>query len=401
MLSSGLPYVTLIVATILTGQEKGFGYETLQGAYTAQEEFNQTNSNIYYHPLQIRLLVANYDSDVLDNPDANTRDQTELSITQKIIDVAKSVNVRGIFIGLPYVSDSTINLLNASDISITLSGSFSETQLVNTNSIFPIAASTEHEGQIGALYEKKYLQSNRIGLLSDPNSQYSKSLANAFLNTVGQENIVATETYTSRDTGINGSIASDVNDALQRGANLIYFAGDLIDADTALSILEKTKNSVKFMGGDALYELGDYTGTHYKSLYFTSFAFPDEWQQLYSQQPQPFPTIYRLLYAGWPLGRVYGYIRPDNNTILAYDALSVLQEGTYTVFAQNGYDTNFALFKLQKSIRNTIFQGFSGQISFLGSDQNNKLILVLHVTSNGLTQMVAHYGCLLTICNPV
>lgn len=399
VLNSGLPYISFVVATILTGEDKGIGYDTLQGVYAAQEEFNSTHNDHYHDPLQIRLLIANFGSDVLENPDAAAGEQSEYNVTQTIVAMAKRLEVKGIVIGLPFTSNKTINLLDASGIPTTLSGSFSESQLLNTNSIFPIAASTEHEGQVGAQYVQQSFPSSKIALFVNPDSSYSSSLADAFKKAIGQGNIVAMEPYTGRDVGDNGTIVEGIHDALRRGANLIYFAGDLTDADAALSVLEKSNAHVKFIGGNALYDLNGYTGAHYKSLYFTSSAFPDEWGRLYPQQP--FPTIYRLLYTGWPLGRIYGYARPDSIAILSFDALWVLEEGSYTIFTNNSYSVKFTSHTLQEILRNTTFQGFSGRISFSGSDQNNRLVLVLYVPGDGLTRVVAHYGCLLISCSPV
>lgn len=399
VLSSGLPYITFIVATILTGNDRGIGTDTLQGVYAAQEEFNRTHSDPRNHPLQIRLLIANFSSDVLEAPPV-TGEQIEDNVTQTIIVLAKRLKVKGIILGLPFTFTSTFNRLDASGIPTTLSGAFSKSQLQHSSYIFPISASIEHEGQIGAQFVKQSFPTNKIALFVNPGSDYSRSLADAFVNAIGQGNILARETYTGRDIGPTGSITTGIRDALQQGANLIYFAGDLTDADAALSALPLNVN-MKFMGGDALYELGNYTGRHYKSLYFTSSAFPDEWKQLYTQQPQSFPTIYRLLYSGWPLDRIYGYVRPDNNAILSNDALSVLLDASYIRFSSNSYSINFTPEQLSTTLRNTTFQGFSGRISFSGSDPNNKLVLVLHVTGIGLTQMVASYGCLLTRCKPV
>ena len=403
VLSSGLPYITFIVGTILTGDDKNIGYDILQGAYVAQEEFNRTHNDRHGYPLQIRLLIANFSSNVLETPDQGK--SIEDSVARMIITMAgrKELKVKGILLGLPFTFDNTLTILNQSNIPVVLSGAFSKPQIQNSGNIFPVAASTQHEGQVAAQYVQQYLKARKIALFVDENSLYSKSLADAFQGNMNKETIWSKEVYTSRDTD---SINNGVLSALRDGVDLIYFAGDAHDANTALDMLQQRNASVEFMGGDALYELSSYTGEHYRSLYFTSFAFPDEWQQPNLLEQHPLPTLYRLLFGGWPLGRVYGYIRPDSNALLSYDGLSTLLYASEIVFSSQHND-NFSFNDLQQALMHIkdqqAFQGFSGRISF-GFDQDSKAIVILYVDSNGLTRMVhPHpiYGCLIVTCKPV
>ena len=45
VMNSGNPYVTIVVATMLSGDHVSVGRDDLQGAYVAQKEFNDGSKN--------------------------------------------------------------------------------------------------------------------------------------------------------------------------------------------------------------------------------------------------------------------------------------------------------------------------------------------------------------------
>ncbi|HLX40403.1 MAG TPA: serine/threonine-protein kinase, partial [Ktedonobacteraceae bacterium] len=57
VLSSGKPYITIVVGTILTGANASVGEDDLQGAYTAQKEYNDGFK--LPNSVLVRLLIAN------------------------------------------------------------------------------------------------------------------------------------------------------------------------------------------------------------------------------------------------------------------------------------------------------------------------------------------------------
>jgi eukaryotic-like serine/threonine-protein kinase len=396
VMSSGLPYITFIVGTILTGNDNEIGHDVLQGAYVAQEEFNRDHGDPRVSPLQIRLLIANFGSSLVETPD--TGEKIEEQIAEQIIEtVKKDPRIKGVLLGVPYTSDNTIALFNQSQIPVVLSGAFSETQLQGTKYIFPVTASIEREGQVGASFVQQSLKPGKIALFENTDSAYSKNLAEAFAKNLPSGTSLTREIYIGRD---NQSITDGVNDALSKGVDFIYFAGDSFDADVAVGMLEGNHDNVEFMGGDAFYELDGF-GEHYKSLYFTSFAFPDEWNKLPLLQQHDFPALYRLNFAGWPLVKVYGYRRPNSEVILAYDGFSVLLDAGGRAASQKP-NPKFSLQVMQGALMQIqgtqAFQGFSGRISF-GFDRTDKLVLILHADPDGLTKMQGKYGCLLVNCS--
>ena len=58
VISSGSPYVTFVVATMLSDKTlRGVGRDDLQGAYVAQKEYN--DNGLLPGGVKVRLLIAN------------------------------------------------------------------------------------------------------------------------------------------------------------------------------------------------------------------------------------------------------------------------------------------------------------------------------------------------------
>lgn len=398
VVTSGKPYITFIVGTIITGNDKRIGQDVLQGAYIAQEEFNRSHTD-----MQIRLLIANFGSSLLENPTVGL--PIEAQIASQIVSVANTNStVKGIIIGLPYTSNNTLSILDKSQnhTPVLLSGAFSELQLSNTTNIFPISASTEHEGRSGAQFILKWLHIQRVAIFVNADSDYSKTLSRAFKNrwnNCSDSNTIQCSEYPyiGRDHSDANGISELVMTAVKnQNPDLIYFAGDSADADVALRQLQSLQRpDILLMGGDALYELGGYkTASLYKHLYFTSFAYPDQW--LAQALPQrPMPNVYRLLFSGWPLSKVYGYSRPDNDAILSCDALTILLMGSEITVGKK--DKNLGLptlpsytfvdFKpneLQASLISQDFQVFSGTVKLYRRDSKDAIMLC--VNKQGFTK---------------
>jgi ABC-type branched-subunit amino acid transport system substrate-binding protein len=390
-------YITFIIGTILSGDYVSIGRDTLQGVYVAQEIYNRSHSFI-----KVRLLIANYSSIVRTNAQVGQQIANQLANQiGKLAELDKSI--KGVM-GLPFISANAIEILKEKNIPIVLPTGSSESQTSGAANVFRVAASTEREGRVGALYVERKLNKKNVAVFVDRDDPYSRSLASAFENQFTMDRngdtIVVEETYTVGDAD---SIKKDLQDiqANHYHLDLIYFAGDAGDANTMLENLPLVTNlpaDLQVMGGDALYELGGYTNGNYRRLDFTAFAFADEWIVL-AQPQHPFSNEYRLLFAGWPPDRVYGYSRPDNDTILSFDSMLTL-----LLASDRASQNQQSLLQALQSIndKNPV-QGFSGRISF-GSDGNpiNKAVVVLHVDAKGFTHMANLDGCLLTdLCSTI
>jgi hypothetical protein len=161
------------------------------------------------------------------------------------------------------------------------------------------------------------------------------------------------------------------------------------------------------MGGDALYELGGYTSSAHGAasrLHFTTFAYPDEWQNLCSSGKSfacsrpPFFAEYGSAYdpSNQHTSGSYGYRRTDADVMLSYDAMFVMLTasgnaltGTKTVITPNDL-----LLALQQINGAKAIQGVSGQIA-LGLDGNpiNKALVILKVSDRGLYGEDSVQGC--------
>jgi ABC-type branched-subunit amino acid transport system substrate-binding protein len=266
------------------------------------------------------------------------------------------------------------------------------------------------QGEDAALYARQTLDAHRVALFEDPRDKYSQSLASSFRLAFedASHRITATEEY---QVGQPQSLPRLLQAALQSQPDLIYFAGYSADVSVLLEALPPCLSSAKVatracplvLGGDALYIYGNYAQEArpaFRSgrLYFTAFAFPDEWHGHTIPQMETFLETYAASFGPTPPGRSpYGYTRPDADAMLAYDAVSVLAEACYRLFQQRlpltGERVQQALLQISGQ---QAWQGITGTIAF-GSDGNvlNKPVLLLHLDQAGHTQVEQIWGCLL------
>ncbi len=191
--------------------------------------------------------------------------------------------------GWPYsgLAENAIRVLAAAHIPM-VSQTASSTQLTNISPyFFRVAPSDKSQGQVGATYAFSTLKAKNVAVFSDPSDSYSSSLAAGFSQPFQNEggNVVQ-ETYTRSDAA---SIQKAVQAALSStpAPDLIYFAGYSVDVSNVLNAIPAS-SKIMVLGGDALYNLGGYSGrTGLSRLRFTAFAYPDEWGVLGYGSRQP------------------------------------------------------------------------------------------------------------------
>ena len=395
ILASHSPYITLVVGTMLSGNSSDIsaGRDDLQGAYIAQKQFNdgfQLNGGV-----QVRLLIAN----------SGGQAQDATNVAQKIVDAAKQDKTIVGVMGWPFSEQTldAVNILTNAHIPMVSSTASSDALTGISSFFFRVCPSNQIQAVAGAHYAEQQLKAKRVVLFVDPNNSYSQSLAQDFSNqfTTDGGQIVQTENYT---VGTPAGLPTLLQDALSYNPDLIYFSGYADDMGVLLTDLQTTDPNLQIMGGDALYEIRAYPKTahaNYHRLRFTSFAFPDEWQILGYQNPPFFDT-----YAGTfdptraHLHDPYGYIRPDSDVMLSYDATLALLQASHNALANA--NTSLTPDELQQSLKaltgTQAVQGLSGQISF-GSDGNplNKTVVILSVDADGFTQLAKNdiEGCFL------
>ncbi len=384
VVNSGSPYVTIVVATFLSGDNIGVGRDDLQGAYVAQKEFNDGSK--LHGGVQVRLLIANTGSKI----------DYVSNITQQITQLAQADKTFVGVMGWPFSSYtlSAIKALASAKIPL-VSQTASSDVLTNASPyFFRVVPSNMQQGIQGAQYAINTLHSKNVALFYDQQDPYSQSLALDFVQEFQKEGgqVVAEEKYT---VGQPGTLPSKLQDALKKNPDLIYFSGYANDVSTLLA--NQLPNNLPVLGGDALYELKGYSSSARASgfthLHFTAFAYPDEWDVLGLTNQKPvFFSEYREDFDpnGLNQGSPYGFTRADNDATLSYDATVTLLSGCNIALSSGKQsitpvDLQQALEKLNGA---NAIQGVSGQIA-LGPDGNpiNKAIVLLFVDSNGYIQM--------------
>jgi ABC-type branched-subunit amino acid transport system substrate-binding protein len=394
VLSSGKPYITLVVATMLSGDASNLstGRDSLQGAYIAQKEYNDGSK---LGNVQVYLLIAS----------AGGNSDYATTVSHQIVQAAQhDHHIVGVM-GWPYSSyvAKSYSILANAHIPMVSPDASSDTLTNISPYFFRVAPTDTAQATAGAQYAEQQLGATRAALFVDPHDTYSQSLASAFTKqfTAHRNQIVVTKSYTKGKTDNLNSLLLQALGA-SPSPNLIYFAGYAADMSVLLTDLPTSATNVQLMGGDALYQLGGYTVTAragFERLHFTAFAYPDEWG-IQKQANPPFFTSYA--YAFDPSGThpgTYGYSRADSDAILSYDATITLLQGSKNVLGNGTSTTPDALRQgLAMITGSQAIQGISGQISFgSNGDPQNKSVVILRVNPVGQIQIVpdakAIQGC--------
>jgi len=263
----------------------------------------------------------------------------------------------------------------------------------------PNSPDSEH-GPIAAQFAAQELNAHAVAVLSDDAVPYSDTLASSFKHSFTRQ-IGSADVFEDQYTkGNKGSIGAALDRALshQPVPDLLYFAGYSDDLNALLDAMSNAPpaqaQNIRIMGGDALYELGGYSQSNFKGIYFTAFAYPDEWSILAPGEQVPrLLTEYAGTFGPTPPGQSsYGYTRADDKVILAYDAMTAMLKGCYAIIHNDGkMPTPERLHQALTTL--APFQGASGQITF-ASDGNpvDKVILVLCVGSDSKLHLVGAYG---------
>lgn len=399
ILANHQPYETIIIGAMLSGSYIGVGHDDLQGAYIAQQQFN--TQCLLPHCTQIRLLVANVGSGTGTSDEAAFATAVSKQIVQATLADKSIVGL----VGFPF----TVSSLNAVDILAPhhipmVSPTSSADQLSGLSPyFFRVVPPNSSEAQVGANYAISSLHTGRVAVFVDPTNEYSNSLASDFMERYTElgGKVVAIEQFT---IGANNNMPALLVNALQAKPDLIYFSGYVGDINPLLTSLPTSAPfaHLQVLGGDALYELSEYTPAAlavFNRLHFTAFAYPDEWQALgLAKQAPAFFQEYARTYSNNPLQQqgLYGYTRPENDTILNFDAMQTMLTAVKNALQitptrpLTGGDVQVALTHITGA---HAIQGVSGQIAFdANGNPINKVVLVLSVSPQRQIQLVSIWG---------
>lgn len=384
--------------------------DILQGVYTAQKGYNNQNN-----AAKLRVLVANFGSTA----------NNALSVATQIVTPAQQVDKIVALVNLPAIADTTPvrDKLSSGNFPIVLSTGALDNEN-NEDTVFRVAPTVAEEGISAAAYVEKncpYTKNdvilencadNDIAVFinaKDAKGAYSTTLGDAFENELQSYNAKLQSDNPRKKFYVVPYDSNSIKDAtqlLRSPHDLIFFAGDAIDARILLeSLLQKKEYAqTRIIGGDKLYEPYDYQSgknSEYSHLGFTALAFPDEWIFLQLEEPPPFFCDYATYLGGVsPKGCsahsgatvIYGYSRPDSHSMLAYDALAVVLSVAKTSGdVLSGKQLLDGIHNIHGA--NAFTEGVSGRIDF-GPDGNpqDKTILMLRVTEDGFTHQEDRHG---------
>jgi ABC-type branched-subunit amino acid transport system substrate-binding protein len=382
VLDSSNDYVTLVVVVTLTGQDKNainVGRSILQGACVAQKEYNSQHK--LPNSLLVRLLIANVgDPSIYADSVAKQIKEAATNDTTTIVGV----------VGQLSNSDDAILELNKAGIPMISSTALYSTG--ETSYLFSVAPSIQREAEVAAQAATRL--SRHVVLLYDPDNTYSNSLAQAFKSQFATDGgTIVENTYTTGQATntLPGRIDAAMSSMPTPG--LIYLAGYPDDASFLVPYVHSRWPGVQVMGGDALYQyVHSYISLEeraaFNSLLFTSFAFHDEWKGHIAQEPVFFSEYAQDFdsqkqHAGNP----YGYLLPDSDTILSYDATNVFLKACSNILTKE--KDSLTPKTLWQALQNTSpFSGVSGQI-FFGNDGEplEKAVVIMQVKPTGTDLM--------------
>lgn len=376
VLNSGAPFITLIVGTLLTKDNRSSWSTTLQGAYVAQKEFNDGAK--LPAGVKVRLLIANSGSSSVD------------TVARQIVQESQVEKTIVGVMGWPFGSDSkkATDILSAAHIPMVSPSASSDLLTHISPYFFRVVPPDEYQTMVGAIYAEQVLHAKRASIFVNPDDTYSQRLAADFQRqfVAGGNSIVNVERYAF---GQPGTFPVLLQNAWQTNPDLIYFAGYDTDAGVLLSALPTSGPfaHVQVLGGEALYPSHIYKNI--TRLHFTSFAHPDEWRLMNLLNHRPaFFTEYPDDFdpQGRHPGNTQGFSRADTNTMLSYDAtLALLTAGD---LALKGGKKIITVDDLRQGLTQITtanwIQGTSGQIAFdANGNPINKIIILLNVDDFG------------------
>ncbi len=369
------PHITFVVGAMPSGDSSlvGVSRDILQGAYLAQKEFNGSNK---LPGVKVRLLIASSGSDP----------KNVTLVTQQIVQLAKSDPTFVGVMGWPHsnLAFAAVQVLGQAQIPVVSSAASADDLTGISPSFFRVVPPNKAQGIAGAHYAWSQGVKN-VAVFVDTTNLYSQSLGNDFKQQFeGNGGKVITENYT---VGKPETLQPALTDALKQAPDLMYFSGYSSDVSTLLKdlVAAGTPDTLKVLGGDALYELSGYNGNspaERSRLRFTTFSYPDEWDVAGLGGKKPvFFTDYPATFSGGQKG--YGLDRPTNDAILSYDAMSALLNAAVATGK-----TTIKMADLRQALATTAFQGVSGYIQFgPDGDPIKKAFVVLKISPEGFTQM--------------
>ena len=381
VMTANRPHVTLVIDAVLSGKYMNAGRYTLQGAYIEQMEHN---NQCYRQPARqspaclVNLLIAN------DGSQLNEVQFAQI-IAGRILEVAKDdPTIIGIVSGLN--SEATINLSNTVNahyalpvVAATASSSFLDNQ-ANFHRVVPTNA---RQAELAAQYVTS-LGKQRVVILYRSEDAYATDLRRAFTYYFPSGNIIGALAYPVDN---QAQIQQAAQQAFALRPDAIYCACYAVELSVVLEELPTSGPlaSLQIIGGDAAYQLGDYSALGKSRLAshvsFVGFGYPGAWHDLAPSVPVPtfFADYAGFYYKGQP--NVNRYL--TTGTMTAFDATASFMKALLLVDgppAPTSVEQAFGRINGRNAL-----QGVTGQLTFGNIDANpqNKALFLLAFRADG------------------
>ncbi len=336
---------TIVVASVPIGVEKNVAQEILRGVAQAQNEINAKGG---INGIPLKVIIANDDN----NPDIAQKLAQEFVKNPEILGVIGHFGSETTIAASSVYQSNGLVLISPTSTSVKLSGI--------GNYIFRTVPSDRFSGNSLAKYMLTTLNRKKAAVFYNSQSDYSTSLKDVFTTTIfGEGGEIVTEFDFSKP---NFNAINAVQEATQRGAEVLMLAPNSATLDQALQVTLINQKKLPILAGDSVYkpktlEIG-------KDLSLGMIvAVP--WHVL-SNPNSPFVKTATNLWGG------------DINwrTTMAYDATEAL----ITAISKNPTRQGVQQALLDP---NFVAQGGAGDIRFLPSgDRNQQVQLVTIIKGN-------------------
>ncbi|MFL5691892.1 MAG: protein kinase domain-containing protein, partial [Ktedonobacteraceae bacterium] len=140
--NSNVPYITIVVGTMMTGDSAGVGHDNLQGAYLAQAAYN--NGNLLPKGTLVRILIAN----------AGNHKEYATTVAQQIVQLAHNDPTFVGVVGWPFSSYSlaAVDVLTRAHIPMLSQTASSDSLSGRSPYFFRVAPANKVQGIAGARY---------------------------------------------------------------------------------------------------------------------------------------------------------------------------------------------------------------------------------------------------------
>ncbi|HEV3359850.1 MAG TPA: hypothetical protein VG247_23810 [Pseudonocardiaceae bacterium] len=400
--SARLPYVTVVVATMLSSANQqpfldlSVGVNELRGVYLAQEQWNQLDTAQRKPPFLVRILLSNFGGDSLYAAQAAAQiqqlaehDSSVLAVTgmgqtreQTVAAATVLGTATGTWTGIPVITSAP-----------------SGDALADKDYVFMTAATNDRQADVGTAFVQSQFPNRRLFVIYDPNDLYSSDLQSAYTRSLADAGLppAMPEIYDADSTDTRQSLSSIVADICSHNtaqAPLILYAGRANELPTFMDLLQGNTCDQRavVLGDDDLTQeetngYADLTSIANfvdSRLYFTSFGpTKDGWQQLLAKNTLPADLRSREQSAETNFFTAYAQIEsmqhaeggkayqspPNGHIMLAYDAVNLAVAAIEGGVSGTALPTRDQVYgALRAMVGSRAYAGVSGPIDFGTTD---------------------------------